>query len=210
MTFTKKLFTSLYMLALPLTGFGNELYFGGSLGQSRSEDASASELSYFAYTNVTSEASDTEDFAYSVFFGYTFDFTDFSLATEVGYVDFGENTLVAEGNDFAVAGDGTRTVNFSAEAESLSVSLIALKELQDDFSVFGRLGVSQWDVSGQLNGQVFNSSGAQTGFTSQSASEDGTDLYLGFGLEYKFIRVGFDRYEVNDSTTNYLYAGVKF
>ncbi len=208
---TKKTIATAIILFLPSVGFCSGLYFGGAAGTSNSGDAgSASELSYFTYTNVTQESSDTKDTALSVYMGYEFDFPGFVLGAEAGWIDFGENRLSAEGQDFLPGGDGRRTVDVSADADAITLSLLAKKEVADGFRVFGRLGISAWDVTGQLNGTVYDSLGSQTGSTSRSVSDSGTDPYFGIGVEYKFMRIGFDRYTINDTDTDFLYIGIKF
>lgn len=186
------------------------LYFGASVGQSDSEDTGSTDLSWFNYTNINSESSDTKDTALSLYFGYEFDFTEFSIGVEAGWIDFGENTFFSEGQDFSPGGDGKRTANVSAEADALTVSAQAKKKVTKDISLFGRFGISSWNVSGTIEGEVFNALGGLTGSTSNSVSDSGTDPYFGFGLEYKFLRFETGRYQMGETDTDYLTLGIRF
>ncbi|MBV1870495.1 MAG: hypothetical protein KUG76_06270, partial [Gammaproteobacteria bacterium] len=66
-----------------------------------------------------------------------------------------------------------------------------------------------WDVSGKVDGVVYNSSGSQVGSTAFNGSDSGTDIYFGLGLEYKFMRLQFDRYKIGESNTNFISIGAK-
>lgn len=186
------------------------MYFGASLGKSNSSDAgSASDYYYFLYTNVETELSETEDRAFSIFTGYDFELLENQFAIELGWIDLGENTLEALGQDSPIAGDGKRTLDVRTEAEAINISFIGKKNVVKDLSLFGKLGVSSWDVSGRLDGVVYNSSGDQVGSTSFSGSDSGTDIFFGFGLEYKFILFQLERYKIGDSNTSYVSIGAK-
>ncbi|MGA1790186.1 MAG: outer membrane beta-barrel protein [bacterium] len=208
---TKKLIFTANILLLSSKAFCSGLYFGAAVGQSHSQDAgSASDLIWFIYTNINTESSDTKDTAFSAYFGYEFDFNEMCVGVEAGWIDFGENTLYAEGQDFSPGGDGKRTANITAEADAITVSAQLKKAVVNDLSLFGRIGLSSWDVSCTLYGETYNALGDKTGSIFDSGSESGTDLYFGIGLEYKFIRVEFDRYKINETDTDYVSIGIKF
>ena len=205
----KEIFFTGALLVMSSNAF-SDMYFGASLGKSSSSDlGSASNYSFYYYTSVESELSDTEDNAFSIFTGYDFKLAENEFAVEAGWVDLGESSLETIGQDFGVAGDGTRTLNVVAEAEAISISFIGKKSVAKGLSLFGRLGGSSWDVSGKVDGVVYNSSGSQVGSTAFNGSDSGTDIYFGLGLEYKFMRLQFDRYKIGESNTNFISIGAK-
>jgi hypothetical protein len=187
------------------------VYFGATAGSVDSGDAgSIAGANWFTYTNITSESSDTKDSGYSALLGYEFEFSDFGLGIEAALVDLGEIQAQAEGQDASVAGGGRRTAKAQASADGFTLSALLLKPISDDFKFYGKLGVMSWDISAELVGDIFDSMGNKSGSIVQSASDSGTDALVGFGVEYKFIRAGIDRYKIDSSDTDYIYLGVKF
>ena len=101
----KEIFFASTLLAMSSNAF-SEMYFGASLGKSSSSDVgSASDYSFYYYTSVESELSDTEDNAFSIFTGYDFKLAENEFAVEAGWVDLGENSLEAIGQDSSTAGE---------------------------------------------------------------------------------------------------------
>ena len=197
------------LLVYPTTSF-SAIYFGAAVGQSSSEDkTSASDLTWFNYTNVDSESLDTKDTAFSIFGGYDFKIYENDFAVEVGWVDFGKNSLSASGQDFLPGGTGRRTVDVISEAEAITLSLIGKKNIMKEMIVFGKLGVSAWDISEKIKGSVSDSSGNPTGSTSQSASDRGYDIFYGIGIGYSNFMIQFDRYKMGGSNTNYISLGFR-
>lgn len=197
------------LLVYPATSFSG-MYFGATVGQSHSEDdISASDLTWFTYTNIESTSSDLKDTAFSIFIGYDFKIYDNDFAVEVGWVDFGENTLSASGQDLPSGGGGKRTGNLNTESEAITLSLIGKKNIMKEMLVFGKLGVSAWDISAKLEGTASDPSGNPIGAISQSASDSGYDIFVGIGVGYGNFMIQFERYKMDASNINYISLGFR-
>ena len=114
------------------------------------------------------------------------------LSAEVGYNDFGtfESNQEFEGDVIKVSGD------------SLEIGLTAHMDFGGS-GVYGqvRLGGHQWDMKARN--------------VALSAKDDGTDLYYGAGIGYRFdsglgLVLGYDRYEVGDGDIDRVSLGVDF
>ena len=99
---------------------------------------------------------DDEDTGFKIFGGY--DFNE-NIGIEGGYTDYGELT----------ASDGITTV--TAELTAFAISGKGAIPLNDNISVFGKLGVAFWDAEASASG--FG-----------SADADDTDLTYGIGAEF--------------------------
>ncbi len=208
MKFTKILITSA-ILAFSSSSF-SEIYFGASAGQSSSTGGdSASDSSYFWYTNVESESSDSTDHAFSIYSGYNFSSLNNNLAIEAGWVSLGESNLTAAGQDFSPGGDGKRSLDITNKTEAITLSVIGKKSIANQLKLFGKLGVSAWDITGDLDGVVNDAAGNQTGSTTRSVSDSGNDIVIGFGLEYQYLTVQFERFKIGESNTNFISVGAK-
>lgn len=83
-----------------------------------------------------------------------------NIVFEAAWVDFGEVSGSVDGS--AV----------SAEADGWTIAAKGILPLNEQFGVFGKLGVMMWDIKG---------SGAAAGI-----NDDGTDLMYGLGAHYMF------------------------
>jgi hypothetical protein len=196
------------LLAHPASSFA-DMYFGATVGQSSSEKMSTSGLSYFNYTNIDTESSDTSDTAFSIFAGYDFKIYDNDFAVEVGWVDFGKNSLSASGQDFLPGGTGRRAATVVKETNAITLSMVGKKKVVKDLFAFGKLGLSAWDASSKFRGTVTDSSGNLSGSTSQTSSDNGYDVFLGVGVGYGNVMIQFERYRMNESDINYISLGFK-
>jgi len=136
------------LLTLGMTGTAlaqNGFYAGASIGQATID----------ACDGVTS--CDDEDTSWKIFGGWEL---NPNIAFEAAYVDFGE-----------VSGSiGGSAV--SAEVDGWSLAAKGMLPLNEQFGVFGKLGMIKWDVEG---------GGAASGI-----DDDGTDLMYGIGAQYMF------------------------
>lgn len=113
---------------------------------------------------------DDRDKTFRVFGGFQF---NPNAALELGYVDFGEFT-----------GKVGNTVTDRWEASAFDLSLVG-KLPFGNFSLQGKVGLAFWKVD--------------DAFVGNSASESGTDLTYGVGLQYDFtkafgLRVDWQKY----------------
>ena len=118
-------------------------YAGAGVGQSTLADEQ----------DVLAGDIDDSDTGWKIFGGTQF---HPNAAVELGWVDFGEFT-----------GTGA-----TWEATGINVSLLGSWPVANQFSLFGKLGATRWDVDS-------NVAGATT-------SENGTDFSYGIGAQYDF------------------------
>lgn len=153
------------LLTLGMTGTAlaqTSFYAGAGIGQSTID----------ACDGVTH--CDDEDTSWKIFGGWQL---NPNLAFEAGWVDFGEISG-------SIGGSAV-----SAEADGLTLAAKGSLPLNEQFSVFGKLGMVMWDVEG---------GGAASGI-----DNDGTDLLYGIGAQYMFTdRVGlvgeWEWYDIDD------------
>ena len=176
------------------TGF----YIGGSLGQSKVSDFSGSDIDAAnASEGITSSSSsDDKDTGWKAFAGYR---VMKYLAIEGAYTNFGEAT--ANG---IVTAPAAFTFDSKFEAESWSLSALGILPLNEQFSLFARLGVNVWDADYSVSAP---------GFVSISDSEDGTDVVYGLGAAYNItknlnLRGEWERYDLGGQDVDLLSLGV--
>lgn len=105
-----------------------------------------------------------EDFSYRALSGYRFAHIplplNIDLGLEAAYVDFGE------------VDEQTLGTNISVELSGIAVSGIVYLPLTRHFDVFGKAGAYFWDGKVSIDG-------------AEAASEDGTDLSFGLGIDWQ-------------------------
>lgn len=157
-------------------------YLGGAIGQMSLDDDGVCAL-------MTS--CETEDTGFKLFGGYRF---NRNFALEAGYANLGETRAahIAIGNE-------------TDEITTLLFDVVGVLPLNEQFSLFGKIGVHAWQVeqSGTIFGMPF------------SDSADGTDLTFGLGAQYDFneklgIRAEWERFDVDNTDVDLLSAGVVF
>lgn len=125
---------------------------------------------------------DDSDIGYKI--GVGMNFTDY-LAAELAYVDLGE--FSAFGGEFSQTG--------------LTASLIPTYKMNEDASVFAKIGLMSWTFEYSSN---FAPSGEETG----------SDMFYGLGFEYKVgntasVVAEYERYDIADGDVDLLSVGVK-
>ncbi|GGO80936.1 membrane protein [Marinobacterium nitratireducens] len=136
------------LLTLGMTGTAlaqNGFYAGASIGQATID----------ACDGVTS--CDDDDTSWKIFGGWEL---NRNIAIEAAWVDLGEISGTIGGS--AV----------SAETDGWTLAGKGMLPLNQQFDVFGKLGMIMWDVEG---------GGAASGI-----DDDGTDLIYGIGAQYMF------------------------
>ena len=178
------------------TGF----YLGGSFGQSQISDFSGSDLDReLATMGVTaSSTTDDSDSGWKVFAGYKI---MKNLAVEGSYTNLGEATART-----TVTAPVAGTFNTTLELESWSISAVGILPLNDQFSLFARLGLNVWNLDG-------STTGPGSGSTSTSTSDDGADVVYGLGASYNFsqnlsLRGEWERYDFDGSDVDLLSVGL--
>jgi OmpA-OmpF porin, OOP family len=145
---TKTKLIGAIFVALGMTGTAlaeNGFYAGASIGQATVD----------ACEGVTN--CDDEDTSWKIFGGWEL---HRNIAIEAAWVDLGE--ISGSFGGLAV----------SAEADGWTLAGKGMLPLNEQFGVFGKLGMIMWDVEG---------GGAASGI-----DDDGTDLIYGLGAQYMF------------------------
>jgi len=138
-----------------------QAFLGGSIGQSDVDEEVASGL-------ITSGSVDGKDTAWKLFGGYMF---NRHFGIEGAYVNLGEVTY--SGEFF-----GSPVTDGKVEITGFSVAALGNLPINEQFSVFGKLGLFVWEAEAS----------DITGGVPFSAKTDGTDLMFGIGLGYQFTR----------------------
>ena len=132
-------------------------------------------------SNTTGTASlDEDDSGFKLFGGYN---ANKNVAIELAYADLGTASLTGNPGDTFVL-DGTLFLFIGSGRLDIDGSLISLSgvfthHFNDAFNIYGRVGLASWDAD--INA-------TETGGTSDSFSEDGTDFFLGFGTGWNFAQ----------------------
>ena len=170
-------------------------YLGVAFGQSQASDLNAAEinatLASFGLGAVTSV--DDNGTPFKLFGGYRL--SD-NLAIEGGYTSFGEFT-----SQSTIVSGGSGTMNGEWSGYSLNVAAVGLLPVGESLSIFGRAGLSFWDLEFDL------AASGPGGSVSASESESGISPILGFGAMFNIssrfaLRADFERhFGVGDDST---------
>ena len=150
-------------------------YVGASVGQSSFRDGCTG-----LAAGVSCEDRDT---AIGAFVGLQFN-TNFGV--ELGYTDLGSVTA----SGFGITGD--------VKAKGIEFSAVGTAPINEQFSVYGKLGFFRWDVDAQAQGFGVGA----------TRSDSGTDLTYAVGVQYNVtktvgVRAQYQRYNDlgNEATT---------
>ena len=147
--------------ALAATHASAQAFIGGSIGQSDMDEEIAAGL-------ITSGTVDAKDTGYKIFGGYMF---NRNFGIEGAYVNLGE---VSYSGDFF----GSPVTGGKVEVSGFNISALGAVPINEQFSVFGKIGLLLWDAEASDT----------TGGVPFSAKEDGTDISFGIGVNYDFTR----------------------
>lgn len=161
-------------------------FVGGSIGQSDIDDEIASGL-------ITSGTVDGKDTAWKIFGGYMFN-RHFGL--EAAYVNLGEVTY--SGSFF-----GSPVTGGKVEVTGFNISALGSYPVNEQFSVFGKIGLFLWDAEASDT----------TGGVPFSATDDGVDLSFGIGVGYYFtrnlgVRAEWEFFETSNADANLISIGL--
>lgn len=136
-------------------------YFGVSAGQASASD-------YCSDTGgLTVTSCDDSDTSFRIFGGARI---TPNVGIEAAYVNLGTYTG-------SVSGFGP-AVRVETELTGFTVQGVGMVPFGNEFSLMGRVGIIFWDLN----------SSASASFASASVGDDGTDIALGVGAQYKFAR----------------------
>ncbi len=131
-----------------------------------------------------------------------------NLDLEFGYADFGEASLSgSSGNTFdydSVSYTFNATATIQLEGDSIFIGLKPKMSLTDSISAYARLGFNMWDTTLTVS----------TGTASADVSDDGNDLYYGFGVSGKMgglnISLSHSNYEFDSDDVDSTSLSVSF
>ena len=132
-------------------------------------------------SSTTGTASlDEDDSGFKFFGGYN---VNKNVAIELAYADLGTaslsgntgDTFVLDGIPFIFTGSGTINIDGSL----IGLSGVFTYHFNDAFNLYGRAGLASWEA---------DISATETGGPTETASEDGTDFFLGFGAGWNFAQ----------------------
>lgn len=128
---------------------------------------------------------DDEDTGLKVFGGYKF---NPNFAVEGLWADLGEVSATGPG--------GTATV----EVDGFGAAAVGIIPLNEQFSIFGKVGAFMWDASG---------GGAASG-----TDDDGTDIMFGAGVSWDFtsrfgVRAEWERFDIDGDDVDFLSVGLQ-
>src|SRR5687768_14481540 len=139
-------------------------FLGASPGQSEIGDEATRELDLITWGTV-----DGNDTAWKIFGGYMF---NRHFGFESAYVRFGEVSYSGVFSSLAVTGG-------KLEVSGFNVAAIGNLPVNEQFSVFGKIGVFFWEAEA-------NDTTASIG--AFSAADEGSDVSFGVGVGYEFTR----------------------
>ena len=133
-----------------------------------------------------------------------------NIAFEVGYQSFGEASYKEE---FSTSSYSER-VNLDIDIKALTLGLKASTAVSPSLSLNGRIGLAFWDADIDAGYEVdYYSSYRDEVSEAESSSEDGNDIYFGFGLDYQvapkvYVSASYTRMDADDYEVSGLQAGV--
>lgn len=135
---------------------------------------------------------DETDFAYKLYTGYRYK----NAAIEFGYSNLGSVEAAVP------------NAKAEVEADTYSLSAIALMPMNDELSFHAKFGFHAWDVTAKAN------STNPLSTRSARASDSGKDPVYGFGAMYDLgnyrFRLEAERYEIDKVDVDFISAGLAY
>ena len=155
-------------------------------------------------TNISSTL-DEEDNGYSLYVGMPI---NDAMDIEVSYNDFGEASLSGNnGNQFSLDGTTyqfTTTATLASSATSIGFAAKQKFELSEGITLYGKLGVHQWESELSIT-----STSSDT-----SVDEDGSDVFYGAGVEFNLVnlqgRAGYSMYDLDGDEVDSINVGFSY
>lgn len=130
--------------------------------------------------NASYDDADDSDISFDLFLGLDLNEV---LSVELGWANFGEAEETG-----------------SIEVTALHAAMIGHLALQNNLSVYGKLGISSWDADSTMG--------------SVSENDSDTDVFFGLGADYQisgktFVRFGVDQYAIDEEDITVYSVGIK-
>ena len=167
--FSKSLIALGMLSAVSVSHASEGFYVGANIGQAN-YDAVLDDFSDLQDGSLFAASLDDSDTSLSLTFGYQL---NPNVAFEGGYIDLGElvvSATSAGGGFLYAAGPVTAKVS----ADGLFFDVKGLLPLNEQFSLYGKLGLLKWSEEGTLS----DSTGSLSG------DDDGTDIFFGVGASF--------------------------
>lgn len=172
--------------ALAATHASAQFFLGGSIGQSDVDDEITTGL-------IDSGTVDGKDSAWKIFGGYMF---NRHFGIEAAYINAGEVSYSGTFSGFPVTGG-------KVELTAFNVSVLGNLPINEQFSVFGKVGLFSWEAEAS----------DITGGFPFSGSEDGTDISFGVGVGYNFtpnfgVRAEYELFQTDNADASLISIGL--
>lgn len=172
--------------ALAATHASAQFFLGGSIGQSDVDDEITTGL-------IDSGSVDGKDTAWKIFGGYMF---NRHFGIEAAYINAGEVSYSGTFSGFPVTGG-------KVELTAFNVSVLGNLPINEQFSVFGKVGLFSWEAEAS----------DITGGFPFSGSEDGTDISFGVGVGYNFtpnfgVRAEYELFQTDNADASLISIGL--
>jgi OOP family OmpA-OmpF porin len=163
-----------------------QFFIGGSIGQSDVDDEITTGL-------IDSGTVDGKDTAWKIFGGYMF---NRHFGIEAAYINAGEVSYSGTFSGFAVTGG-------KVELTAFNVAVLGNLPINEQFSVFGKVGLFSWEAEASDT----------TGGIPFSGSDDGTDISFGVGVGYNFtpnfgVRAEYELFQTDDADVSLISIGM--
>ena len=155
-------------------------------------------------TNISSNL-DEKDTGYSLYAGMPI---NENLDIEISYQDFGEASFSGvAGNQFIYKSTTYEFITTASAKKTVDSYGIAAKpkyNINDNVTVYGKLGLHNWDSEYKFNVATANA----------NVSDDGTDIFYGAGIQVAYnnlsARVGFTIYDLGGDDVDSINAGLAY
>lgn len=200
--FAKTIIAVSMLSAVSVCHASEGFYIGANIGQA-SYDATLSDFSVLHDGSIFSASIDDSDTSFSLTLGYQL---TPNIAFEGGFIDLGELTVSAnsDGSGFLYA---PGPVTLKIAVDGLFFDVKGLLPLNEQFSLYGKLGLLKWSEDAVLSDV--------TG--SLSVDDDGTDIFFGIGASFNInnsisLNADYSRYKVDEDEedVDVLSVGIQF
>ena len=175
-------------------------YVGANIGQA-SYDATLSDFNVLDDGSIFSASLDDSDTSFSLRLGYQL---TPNIAFEGGFIDLGELTVNAN-SDWSGFLYEPGPVTFTITAEGLFFDVKGLLPLNEQFSLYGKLGLLKWDGTGTLSDST----------RGISVDDDGNDTFYGIGASFNAtskiaLNLDYSFYNLDGDDVDVLSVGIQF
>ena len=199
--FSKSLIAISMWSAVSISHASEGFYFGVNLGQA-SYDVALDDAAILDDGSLFSADLDDTDTSLSLTLGYQL---TPNLSLEGGYIDLGEFAFNAtsDGSGFLYPAG---PVGIKVEADGLFFDIKGQLPLNEQFSLYGKLGLLKWDADLKLSLSIGSGSGNV---------DDGSDVFFGVGGLFNInnnwaLSVDYTLYELEDLDVDVFSVGVQF